>query len=209
MNAYYPIMLQLHGKKVVVVGGGKVAERKVLSLSGTGASITVISPQATDELKMLSENGEVAWLQRPFTESDVTGAWLVFAATNVPEINKLVKEAAGPHQLVMLADDPDASDFHLPAQLKRGRLTIAVSTGGASPSLAKKIRDGLEDQFDEAYEEYLEFLFSKRKWIVKEIEDKALKRRLLAALVSNDFLNSSDREQNFQRLYEKMVQADT
>ncbi|WHY80052.1 NAD(P)-dependent oxidoreductase [Neobacillus sp. WH10] len=198
-------MLRLEGKLVVVVGGGRVAERKISGLLASGALVVVVSPETTGELQRLSSAGKIEWVQRPFLQEDLKGAFMIFATTNNTVLNKLVKDSAEPHQLVTVADDPDGSDFHLPSSFHRGRLTIAVSTGGASPTLARKIREELEQEFDETYKDYLEFLFMKRKWIIAEVANADLKSKLLTAIVSDEFLNSHDREGDFQRLYEGMI----
>ncbi|MBT2657501.1 NAD(P)-binding protein [Bacillus sp. ISL-18] len=205
MRTNYPIMLQLGGKKVVVIGGGKVAERKVHGLLDTGARIIVISPEATRELQAIFAQGRIDWKKKTFSAEDLQDAALIFAATDDRDINHSVKSLAGKHQLVTIADDPDLSDFHLPAHVQRGRLSIAVSTGGASPILAKKVREVLEQQFDERYDEYLEFLYTTRQWILKEVDDPALKRKLLTAIVSKEFLNSQNRTADFQRLYQELT----
>ncbi|EKN71547.1 siroheme synthase [Neobacillus bataviensis LMG 21833] len=205
MSSNYPIMLRLEGKKVVVIGGGKVAERKVSGLLVSGAKVVVISPEATEELQRLSKSGKMEWMQQSFCVDDLKGAFMVFAATNDKTVNQLIKDSTEPHQLVMMVDDPDGSDFHLPSVVQRGHLSIAVSTGGASPTLAKKIRAQLELGFDEKYEDYLEFLFEKRKWIISEVADPALKRKLLTAIVSDEFLHSHDRERDFQLLYKELI----
>lgn len=202
MSANYPIMLRLKGKKVVVVGGGKVAERKVKGLLGTGADIMVVSPELTAELTVQAAAGEIIWKQKSFSKDDLLHAFMIFAATNDEKINQLVREATNDQQLVMVADDPEGSDFHVPAQVQRGRLSIAVSTGGASPILASNIREQLEQQYDEPYSQYLEFLFSKRQWILHEVKDASLKKKLLTAIVSEEFLKSENREEDFQRLFE-------
>lgn len=204
MRTNYPIMLQLDGKKVVVIGGGRVAERKVQGLLGTGARIIVISPEATMELQTLFVDGRIEWKKKLFSAEDLQDAALIFAATDDRDINHSVKSLAGKHQLVTIADDPDLSDFHLPAHVQRGRLSIAVSTGGASPTLAKKVREVLEQQFDERYDEYLEFLYTTRQWILKEVDDPTLKRKLLIAMVSKEFLNSQNRAADFRRLYQEL-----
>lgn len=204
MSTHYPIMVQLEGKKVVVVGGGKVAERKIGSLLGTGACVFVVSPRVTDEIYRLSQEGTIIWEQKAVAAKDLRDAFLIFAATSDKEINQQVKEWAGQHQLVTIADNPDGSDFHVPAHVKRGRLSLAVSTGGASPTLARKIREQLEGQFDEKYEDYLDFLYSTRQWILKEVEEPSLKRKLLTAIVSESFLNSHTRAEDFQWIVEQM-----
>jgi precorrin-2 dehydrogenase / sirohydrochlorin ferrochelatase len=200
MNSSYPIMLQLEGKKVVVVGGGKVAERKVNGLLGTGALVSVISPIVTGELRRLSGQGVIDWKDKLFSPDDMKDSFLIFAATNDRELNQFIRNSAGVHQLVTIADDPDESDFHVPAHFHRGRLSIAVSTGGASPSLASSIRAELEQQFDERYEEYLDFLYRARQQILKEVADPVIKRKLLKAIVTTEFLNSHQREVDLQQL---------
>jgi precorrin-2 dehydrogenase / sirohydrochlorin ferrochelatase len=205
MTKNYPIMLRLDGKKVVIIGGGKVAARKVTGLLKTGAQIIVISPDIIAELKQLATDGKIEWQQKSFSEDDIKGAFMIFAATNDEEINRLVKRVADEHQLVTVADDPDGSDFHVPAHLQRGRLSIAISTGGASPTLANKLREQLEQQFNGSYEEYLEFLFTARQWILREVEDPSIKRKLLTAIVSPEFFNREEWEEDFRRLYEEMI----
>jgi precorrin-2 dehydrogenase/sirohydrochlorin ferrochelatase len=196
-------MLRLEGKKVVVIGGGRVAERKVTGLLGTGSLITVISPQATDKLKGLAGSGLIEWLERSFSKEDIEGAFLIFAATNDNVLNQSIKMAAGEQQLVTIADDPEGSDFHVPSHIQRGRLSIAVSTGGASPTLARKIREQLEHQFDDQFEEYLEFLFSARQRILKEVKDPSRKGKILTAIVSEEFMKSPDREAALSRLLQE------
>ncbi|WP_160724262.1 precorrin-2 dehydrogenase/sirohydrochlorin ferrochelatase family protein [Bacillus sp. USDA818B3_A] len=203
MSTNYPIMLQLDGKMAVVIGGGKVAERKVRGLLGTGANVKVISPEATAALQTLFHDGKLIWEKRSFLKEDLQDASLIFAATDNKDTNQMVKSLAEKHQLVTIADDPGQSDFHLPAHVQRGRLSIAISTGGASPTLAKKLCVELEQRFDERYEDYLEFLFSARQWILREVKDPSLKRKLLTAIVSEDFLNSQNRTEDFRRLYKE------
>ncbi|MBV7506238.1 NAD(P)-binding protein [Bacillus sp. sid0103] len=204
MNAGYPVMLRLEGKRVVVIGGGNVAERKVTGLLDTGAEIVVVSPEATEEIQRLSRDGRITWKQKSFTDSDIADAFLIFAATNNREINQSIRKSVNAHQLVTIADDPDGSTFHVPAHVQRGHLSIAISTGGASPTLARKIREQLEQQFDDSYEAYLNFLSSKRKWILKEVANASLKRKLLKSIVSPEFLTSDHRERDFMHLYESL-----
>jgi precorrin-2 dehydrogenase / sirohydrochlorin ferrochelatase len=195
MNSGYPVILQLAGKIVVVVGGGKVAERKVIGLLGTGAEVIVISPETTSGIQQLDCESKIVWKQKSFSASDLEDAFMIFAATNNQQINQLVRNSAAAHQLVTIADDPEGSNFHVPAHFQRGLLSIAVSTGGASPSLAKQIRDQLEQQFDDSYEGYLDFLFSKRQWILQKVQNPSLK--------------SVNREQDFIRLYETLLKETT
>lgn len=208
MNSSYPVVLRLEGKKVVIVGGGKVAERKVTGLLGTGAEVIVVSPEVTDGIERLEREGSIDWKQKSFSDSDINDAFMIFAATNNKELNQLIRSSAGAHQLVTIADDPEGSNFHVPAHFQRGRLSIAVSTEGASPTLASKIREQLEEQFDDSYTGYLEFLSSKRKWILKEVENGSLKRKLLKAIVSTEFLTSDNREEDFIRLHDTLLKKE-
>lgn len=201
MEAFYPIMLKLAGKKIVVVGGGKVAERKILGLIDTKANITVVAPEISSELQQLAKTGKIDWLTKTFSTEDIEGAFMVFAATNDKELNQKIKESAKECPLVTIADDPEGSNFQVPAKVERGKLTIAVSTGGASPTLARKIRDQFKQEFDERYGDYLNFLFEARQQIVKEVQDPLLKSKLLNQIVSPEFLDSKNRMADFQALY--------
>ncbi len=202
--SFYPMMLNLAGKKVVVIGGGKVAERKIKGLLEAEAQIVVVSPKATDDIAELSGEGLVEWVQTPFSGVEIQGALLIFATTNDRKLNREIKELAEPHQLVAVADDPDGSDFHVPAQVKRGRLSIAVSTSGASPTLARQIRAQLESEFDERYDAYLEFLYWTRKKILAEVAEPALKKKLLQEIASPEFWKCGDWEAQFQELYARL-----
>ena len=103
------------------------------------------------------------WKEKDFTAEDIQDAFLVIAATNQPEINHAIKKAAAPHQLISLVDNPEESDFILPAVVNQGKLSITVSTSGASPILAKKIKQEIADQYGPEYKEYVDFLYSMSK----------------------------------------------
>jgi precorrin-2 dehydrogenase / sirohydrochlorin ferrochelatase len=206
MDSYYPITLRLAGKKIVVVGGGKVAERKINGLIGTQADITVVSPEVSTKINKLAVAGEINWLARAFAIEDSKDAFMIFAATNDRELNQAIKNAAEARQLVTIADDPEGSDFQVPAKIQRGRLTIAVSTGGASPTLARNIKAQLEQEFDDRYDNYLEFLFQARQQIVQEVADPFLKRKLLKAIASPAFFTSQNRQADFLVVYKDLTQ---
>lgn len=201
MGTNYPVVLSLAGKKVVVVGGGKVADRKIAGLLDSGATITVVSPDLTEGLMRLVGSGVIEWRKGVFTAADLEDAFMVFATTNDHKLNQTIKMSAKPNQLVNIADDPDGSGFHVPARIQRGRLSITVSTDGASPILAKKIRQDIQNDYDERYEGYLDFLFNCRQWILREVQDPGLKRKLLTSITESDFLESDDRETEFIDMY--------
>lgn len=145
----YPIcLIGLEGRNVLVIGGGEVARRKVGSLLETGARVTVISPEVDQDLRDLAQDGEIGLVERPYRAGDLQGAFLtpalVIAATNDPEVNRAVwSEASQMGCLVNVVDDPEHSNFILPAVVKYGQLKISISTGGASPALARRLREKL------------------------------------------------------------------
>lgn len=149
---YYPIFLNISGKKCVVVGGGQVALRKVTTLLEHGASVEVISPDLCSELSQLAESGEIGVLQRSYRAGDLQDAVIAIAATNDSNTNlEVVKEARRKAVLVNVVDDAESSDFIVPSYMRRGDVTIAISTGGRSPALARKIRNRLEKDFGDEY----------------------------------------------------------
>ena len=149
---YYPIFLNIRGKRCVVVGGGAVALRKVKALLEHEASVEVISPELCPELSQLAKSRAIQVLQRNYNGGDLQGAFIAIAATDDGEINnKVAEEARAKGVLVNVVDDSEHSDFIVPSQLRRGDITIAVSTAGKSPALARKIRTKLEKDFGAEY----------------------------------------------------------
>lgn len=142
----YPLFLDLTGQPVVVIGGGKVATRKIRSLLLAGAKVMVISPQAD----RLPKN--VRWIRRSYRRGDLAGARLVIAATNDLPVNEAVcREAKRRRQLVNCVAPPAAGNFIVPALARRGAIAIAISTGGVSPALAKRLRQKLEQFLRDRY----------------------------------------------------------
>ncbi|GAB6932937.1 precorrin-2 dehydrogenase/sirohydrochlorin ferrochelatase family protein [Calditerricola satsumensis] len=181
MPPLYPVFLNLQGRPCLVVGGGAVAERKVHGLLAAEARVTVVSPAATDALRTLAERGAIRWLARPFEPDDVSGMALVVAATNRPEVNARVSEAAQRHGVwVNVVDQPERCTFFVPSVVRRGDLVLAVSTGGASPSLARRIRRELEARYGDAYAGYVANLAALRAYVQDRVADEATRRALLA-----------------------------
>jgi len=150
--AYYPVFLEMTGRRSVVVGGGPVAERKVEGLLAVGASVTVISPALTPRLEARAKEGRIRHVGRRYGPGDLAGSELAFVATDDPEVNAVVaKEGRERSVWVNAADDPAHSDFILPSVLRRGELVVAVATGGTSPALSRAIREELEAYFSEDY----------------------------------------------------------
>ena len=151
-NSYYPIFADLRGRSCVVVGGGKIAEHKIKSLLGYGARVTVISPEITPGLARCVKAGRVKRIARAFQAKDVKGAWLVWSATNDPKINEAVfRRASREHIFTNVIDQQTLCSFITPAIARRGRITAAISTGGASPTVAKQLRDEVGQVIGKGY----------------------------------------------------------
>ncbi|MGO4886971.1 NAD(P)-binding protein [Anaerobacillus sp. MEB173] len=197
MKQNYPVLLNLDGRKIIVIGGGTIAERKVQGILETGAMVDVVSPDITEELKRLVSEKKITWKQKEFKKKDLEDAFIVIAATNNSNINKCVYDSILPHQLINIVDRPDLCSFHVPSVIRRGKLVITVSTSGASPSLAKRIRKDLEKTYDEKYESFVEFLDWARQLVLAEIEDAAMKKELLASLTEPSILTMRNRKEVF------------
>jgi hydroxymethylbilane synthase len=148
----YPVALSLRGRRVLVAGGGSVAERKIRGLLEAGAAVTVVSPALCPPLAVLAHAGRIAWLARPYERADLEGAVLAFAATGDDAVNAAIA-ADGRHAGVLVNDASDAArgDFATPAVHRSGALTVTVDSAGLSPSFTKRIRDELALQFDARY----------------------------------------------------------
>jgi precorrin-2 dehydrogenase / sirohydrochlorin ferrochelatase len=145
---YYPVLLDLRGRTCAVIGGGAVAEGKVDRLIAAGARVTVVSPSLTARLAAWAGEGRLRHVARAYAEGDLAGQALAFVAVDHPAVAAAVAEEARRLGIwVNAADDPARCDFILPSVLRRGRLVVSVSTGGASPGLARAIREDLEERF--------------------------------------------------------------
>jgi precorrin-2 dehydrogenase / sirohydrochlorin ferrochelatase len=149
---YYPVFLNLSGRRCLVVGGGEVAERKVAGLLEAAASVTVVSPTLTAELARLAKEKKIRHFMRDYRKGDLSGYRLAFVATDDGQVNRAVYEEAQEAEIfVNSADNPAHCDFILPSVLRRGELQVAVATGGTSPALSRAIREELEQYFTEDY----------------------------------------------------------
>ncbi len=188
MTNYFPIHLNIEFKTVVIVGGGHVATQKVASLLPAKANIVVVSPTLHDTLVPLVKSGEITWRDKEFEPRDLDDATLIIAATNDTNVNDAVQEAAQHWQLLNRADVQGESDFITPATVRRGPLVLTVSTSGASPALARKIKQDLAEQFDAIYEEYVCFLQQARLMVVANFEKGEQRRAALQALLEPNLL---------------------
>ncbi len=158
MPDYYPIMLDVRGRRVVIVGGDQVAAERMAAFADCGAHVTVIAPRFCERLLQLAHERmeRVELLARPYQPGDLEGAFVVIATTREPAlVEALTTETSARGQLLNVVDLPAACNFITPSILRRGQLTIAVSTEGASPGLAKRIRQDLEERFPPVYGSFL------------------------------------------------------
>ncbi len=156
MPNYYPIMLDVRQRPALVIGGNRVAAEKAAALSASGAVVTAMNPGFCEELLSLEHRQQVTLRYKIYEPGDLAGAFVVVAATDDPQrIEAIWSETQERGQLLNIVDVPACCSFILPSILRRDQLTIAVSTEGASPSLAKRIRQRLETLFPPAYGTYL------------------------------------------------------
>jgi uroporphyrin-III C-methyltransferase / precorrin-2 dehydrogenase / sirohydrochlorin ferrochelatase len=180
---YLPIFLQLHARRALVVGGGRVAARKVALLRRTGARITIVAPDLVDELRGLAANGDLQHLETVFAREHVIGAAAVVAATGKPEINAEVSAAAREHNIpVNVVDDPVASTFIFPAIVDRSPILIAISSGGQAPVLARRVREQMEAFLPARLGALARFMGDRRK-VVKRALRIAVRRSFWERIV--------------------------
>ncbi len=188
---YYPAYLDLRDRPCLVIGGGGVAERKALSLLEAGAELTIISPTLTPTLQELSDSGKITHRQKSFDEkNDLSGMFLVIAATDSPRVNIAAAQACKKkHILVNVIVPPEESTFIVPSVVKQGELAIAVSTGGASPALAKKIRQELESKYGPEYAFFLDQLGAIRRRVFEEVGDAVKRRAIFQEIVDSEVID--------------------
>ncbi|GAA4704929.1 precorrin-2 dehydrogenase/sirohydrochlorin ferrochelatase family protein [Brevibacillus fulvus] len=196
MRQQYPLMIDLSGRSCLVVGGGEVAERKVLSLMQAGADVTVLSPELSPGLHALwQEQRKFRWIAEEFRQQQVAGYTLVIAATNRAEVNLAVYRAVKlTDGWINIVDRPDLCNFIVPSVIQRGKLMVAVSTSGASPSLAKKLKTELERLIGPEYEEYLDFLAETRQQVLAQVDDAKVRKRIFQQLLDDAYLFASGEE---------------
>ncbi|MBI5789156.1 MAG: bifunctional precorrin-2 dehydrogenase/sirohydrochlorin ferrochelatase [Candidatus Schekmanbacteria bacterium] len=208
MPAYYPVYLNLNGKKCLVVGGGVVAERKVLTLLDCGANVKLISPALTPRLGELAGQRRFEYVSRTYQPGDSAGSFLVVGATDNRKLHEQITAEAESHNiLVNIVDVPDLCNFIVPSIVSRGDLQISISTGGKSPAMAKKIRRELERQFGDEYAQFLELMGQWRQEVLEKIPDGEKRREVFQNLVDSDILHllkEGRREEALRRAGELM-----
>ena len=190
MTNYYPIYVNLRGQLCVVVGGGKIAEGKVEGLLTAGAKVKIVSPDLTSYLRRLSKENVIEHLERTYQTGDLAGAFMVICATDQVEINhKVWQEASANRQLVNVVDDTPRCNFIAPAILRKGDLTLAISTAGKAPALAVRLKERLQEQLGTEYERFLELSGQLREPLARHVPDFETRKALWYELVDSDALN--------------------
>ncbi|MNO74020.1 Precorrin-2 dehydrogenase [compost metagenome] len=189
--AYYvPFMLNLRGRRCVTVGGGHVAERKVIPLLDSGADIVVISPELTGTLHQRYEEGRLHWMKRKYQSGDLNDAFLVFAATNQSEVNDaVVQEANSLNIPVNHTGDGEKGSFITPSVLRRQELIVAVSTSGAGPRASRDLCRNINEHYGDDYEAYIHFLNSVRSEVKKMVRNDELRKKIFRLLSEMDVLS--------------------
>jgi precorrin-2 dehydrogenase/sirohydrochlorin ferrochelatase len=186
---YFPIQLDIRGRSCLVVGGGVVGTRKATSLLSCNARVTVVSPEATEELRSLAARGALTLIQRVYDRADLQGMFLVIGATDDEELNRRISaDAERLNLLCNIADRPEKCNFILPAVVQRGDLVITVSTSGQSPALSKKLRQDLQAQFGNEYALLLDLLGAIRKRLLAEEHAPEEHKPIFERLVHSDLL---------------------
>lgn len=188
--AYWPVNIDLAGRTCLVAGGGEVGLRKVRGLLEAGAVVKVCGRELSPELKKMAEDGRIAYLGPEYMPEYLDDAALVFAATSDAVLNRRIGEEAVSRGIwVNVADCPNLCTFIVPASIRRGDLVIAVSTGGASPALSRRLRIRLEEEFGPEYGRFIEILRAVRQKVLSEGRPSGANRDLFRRLVDSPLLD--------------------
>lgn len=189
MTHLYPIYLNLQDKKCLIVGGGKVAERKAETLINYGAHVKVVSPHVKESIKIWQRQGKLAVLERVFRFEDLEEIFLVFIATNNAKLNKEVADLCRTKGIpVNAVDDPPNCDFYVPSVLRRKSLSLAISTEGKSPLFARRLREKLEKIITEDYGEFVDIMGELRPIIKNSSLSENERREVFLELLESDIL---------------------
>ena|SRR6185437_3916108 len=183
--ALFPMFLKLQGRSTLVVGAGTIATPKIESLLQAGARVRVVAPQASEAVSRWAQEGRIELVAKNFDSADLTDVFLAIVATSSREVNaKVFEETRLRKILCNVVDDPEHCDFYYPSVVRRGKLQLAISTEGQSPSLAQKLRLELEEQYGPEYEQWVEQLGAERTRLFQSDIDPEVRRRRLHELAA-------------------------
>lgn len=190
MNKYYPIMLDIKEKKCAVIGGGNIAYRKIVSLLECGAEVIVISDEVVKDIQLLIDCKKIIYFQDKYNFKYIFNCYLVYAATDDGTVNQAVySQCCQKDILVNVVDKPEICSFIVPSKVQKGDLTIAISTNGKSPMLARKIRQDIEKIYDFRYEIFLDIMGEVRKEVFHRLKDQKKRSGFYKTIVYSDFLD--------------------
>ena len=204
-RGFYPVFLRLSGQPCLVVGGGPVAERKVGDLLECGAVVTVVAPTAQPGLERAATEGKLRWLARGFNEADLEGMFLAVVATDDRELNERIHRLAEVRGVpVNVVDQPELCSFIVPAVVRRGEFQLAVSTGGASPVLARKVKEELERKFPDHYGMIVRELEGIREELKARVPSAELRKKFWERFVDLEYFAGLAEDEIARRLNERM-----
>ncbi len=189
---YYPAFIDLRERPCIVIGGGKIAERKVAALLRSGAKVTVISPSVTGMVAKYAGRKRITYIKRKYRKGDLENAFLVIAATSDERVNREVSLDAP--CLLNVVDAPELANFIVPSVIKKGPLALAVSTSGASPALAKSIRKELELLYNNKFGAFVDFLGKQRKNALRDIADERTRKRVIKEIAAPETIETFRKE---------------
>ena len=183
---YFPLFFRMTGKKVLVVGGGRVAERKVKQLLEYGAVITLVSPEAADYLANLADDKIIEWNQRKYIKGESGDYSLVIATTDNRDVNQeIYTDAKGKNIPLNVVDQPDLCTVIFPATIRRGDMTVAISSDGKAPFLTKSVKELIDEQLPEKLARKAELAAIYREWLLKKCDKNELKNILFQKFLDN------------------------
>jgi siroheme synthase-like protein len=203
---YLPIFVDMRGRDCLVVGGGSFAESRVNALVDAQAVVTLIAPEVTPRLATLANGGVIHYCARDYISNDMRGRFMAWAAMADPAIARVVAgDARAMGVLINAADRPELCDFITPAVVKRGAVQVAISTGGASPALARRLRERTEAIIGPEYGTLAEILRRVRPWLRNRVENPDERARIMLAVIDSDMLDAIRRGD--QGTIERLLQA--
>lgn len=199
----FPLFVDMKGRKCVVVGGGRIAARKIETLILFNAEIAVISPEITDKLLELKKTGSLTHLEKVYSEGDLEGAFLVIAATTDREVNeRIAEEAAVKNIFVNVADNPERCTFIFPSVVKKSELVIGITTSGSYPAMSRSIREKIERLLADLDEDVMKLLRECRQRASAEIRNEDARTELLGRILEEAVF--CDKELNRQQIVERI-----